>query len=144
MPKFNDAGEALIKQYEGLRLKPYLDQKGIPTIGWGHTKGVTMDMAPITIEQAEAFFKADIADTCIGIINYFGALLNDNQFSALVSLCYNAGLEVLRGHVGLAIKAQDYAAAANHFLDWHYVNKVDDPGLDNRRAAERKLFLSNG
>ena len=27
----------IIKQYEGLRLKPYLDAVGVPTIGYGTT-----------------------------------------------------------------------------------------------------------
>ena len=36
----SNQGKNLIKEAEGLRLDAYLCPAGIPTIGWGHTKGV--------------------------------------------------------------------------------------------------------
>ena len=72
---------------------------------------------------------------------------NDNQFAAMVSLCFNIGSinfrgsSVLREHL-----AGDTAAAANAFLSWNkaHVHGVlqEIKGLTNRRAAERELYLS--
>ena len=51
--KIGKAGLGLIKEFEGLRLKAYIPVKGdVPTIGWGHTKGVKMGDR-ITKAQAE-------------------------------------------------------------------------------------------
>ena len=49
-----------MKKWEGLRLFAYLDTGGVPTIGFGHTKGVRMGDA-ITLKQAEQYFEQDIA-----------------------------------------------------------------------------------
>ena len=35
--KISNNGINLIKHFEGLSLKPYLDVVNIPTIGWGNT-----------------------------------------------------------------------------------------------------------
>ena len=41
---------ALIRKFEGLRLKPYRCPAGVPTIGYGHTgPDVHMDMPPMTM-----------------------------------------------------------------------------------------------
>ena len=49
-------GKEIIKKWEGLRLEAYLCPAGVPTIGWGHTKGVKLG-DKITLEQAEDFLK---------------------------------------------------------------------------------------
>ena len=38
--KISENGQKLIKNEEQLRLNAYRDQKGIPTIGWGHIRNV--------------------------------------------------------------------------------------------------------
>lgn len=38
--RLSDRGVDLVKSFEGLRLKAYLDSVGVPTIGYGHTKNV--------------------------------------------------------------------------------------------------------
>ncbi|WP_438839317.1 lysozyme, partial [Helicobacter pylori] len=40
--KTSQRGSDLIKQFEGCKLTAYLDSVGVPTIGFGHTKGVKM------------------------------------------------------------------------------------------------------
>ena len=42
--KISEKGQKLIKNEEQLRLNAYRDQKGIPTIGWGHIRNVKRDM----------------------------------------------------------------------------------------------------
>ena len=43
--KASDSLIELIKQFEGFRSKAYKDCVGVPTIAWGHTKGVTLNMS---------------------------------------------------------------------------------------------------
>ena len=45
-------GLDIVKEAEGLRLSAYLCPAGIPTIGYGHTKGVKLGDT-CTKEQAE-------------------------------------------------------------------------------------------
>lgn len=143
MPKLNQAGEDLIKKYEGFSLIPYQDIKGIWTIGFGSTHGISADTPPITQEQAEALFQSDISHTCASVLQYiYPAILNDNQFSALVSLCYNCGQAPLRGTLGSYIRAGNLKDAANQFDIWCHANGKVIVGLQLRRAAEKVLFLT--
>jgi len=55
--KLNEEGLKILHQREGLKLKPYLDTEGIPTIAMGNTyyldgKKVTMKDKPLTLKQA--------------------------------------------------------------------------------------------
>jgi GH24 family phage-related lysozyme (muramidase) len=85
---------ALIKRFEGVRLKAY---KPIPsedkyTIGYGHY-GV---LASLTIdeEKAEKYLKKDVAKAEKSVNKYatrYHYDFNQNQFDALVSFTYNVG-----------------------------------------------------
>ena len=60
--KISNKGLELIKTFEGLSLKPYLDAVNIPTIGWGNTfyenmKKVTLQDETITEERADSLFN---------------------------------------------------------------------------------------
>ena len=55
----SDNAKALIKSYEGLRLKAYKCPAGVWTIGYGHTKGVTQGME-ISRQMAEGYFEQDL------------------------------------------------------------------------------------
>lgn len=69
--------------------------------------------------------------------------INENQFSALVSLCYNIGGGNLKSSTLLRlVNASDFEAAADEFLKWDKQNKRVLRGLSERRAQERELFLS--
>ena len=149
----NSAGIQLIKSWEGLVLKPYLDSLKIPTIGYGTTfyedgSKVAMTDAPITKERAEALLAIHVNDFAKQVEAMITVPITDNQFAALVSFAYNAGPGALRGSTLLKkLNAKDYAGAADQFLVW---NKGKDrvtgqmvviSGLNNRRQAERSLFL---
>ena len=58
--KISQKGIDLIKRFEGCKLYAYRDSVGIPTIGYGHTKGVKMGMS-ITQKQADDFLREDVA-----------------------------------------------------------------------------------
>ena len=57
--EISQTGIDFIKKFEVLKLYAYRDSVGVPTIGYGHTKGVYMGMA-ITQKQAEDLFMEDV------------------------------------------------------------------------------------
>jgi len=141
----NQATLDLIKGFESLRLTAYQDVAGIWTIGWGHIKGVRPGMQ-ITEEQAEDALRDDleVAETFVDGATS-DVMTSDNQFGAMVSLCFNIGTgnfrtsTVLKQH-----RAKNYPAAADAFLMWdkaHVDGQLEEvPGLAKRRIMERKLY----
>ena len=141
--KTSPKGIALIKEFEGLRLKAYKCPGGVWTIGYGHTAGVKAGMV-ITEAQAEEYLKADL----IAFEKYLNALglpLNQNQFDALISFIYNVGTgNFSRSTLLRKVRAnpQDNSIM-DEFLKWVYSKGRVLPGLQRRRLAEMKLYFSN-
>lgn len=133
-------GADLIKKFEGLRLDPYLDAVGIPTIGWGHT-GSKTDRS-ITLAEAEDIFAEDISQFVDGVT----AMVKEatpQQFSAMVSLAYNIGLgNFAKSSVRRLHNEGKYLEAADAFLMWVKASRRTLPGLVRRRQAEKDLYLS--
>jgi lysozyme len=141
-----DAGLALIKQFEGLRLDAYQDVAGVWTIGYGHTRGVFPGMT-MTESDADQALVDDLQGAETVVDDATGDVATaDNQFSAMVALCFNIGSAnfrastVLRQHCAGA-----FADAADAFLMWnkaHVGGALQEvAGLTNRRTAERALYL---
>lgn len=95
--KLDESGYSELHKREGLRTKPYLDTKGVPTISLGVTyypngKKVTMMDKPITKIEAEKLGKV-IADRFASEVTaLIKSNVNQNQFNALVSIAYNIGV----------------------------------------------------
>ena len=95
--KLDESGYSELHKREGLRTKPYLDTRGIPTISLGVTyypngKKVTMLDKPITKIEAERLGKV-IADRFASeVTTLIKSKVNQNQFNALVSIAYNIGI----------------------------------------------------
>ncbi len=140
--QINDAGLELIKGFEGLRLLPYQDSAGVWTIGYGRTRGITAHTGRITKEQAETFLRDDLDIAEKEVSTLIKVPLTDNEFSALVSLVFNAGSEPLLMTLGKMLNDRAYVAAACQFPRWIYVKGQISKGLVRRRDAEKKLFLS--
>ena len=143
----NQEGLNLIKASEGLSKIAYQDVAGIWTIGYGHTKGVKEGMT-ITEEEAEKLLLKDLTDAERIVNRQFPVHLNENQYSALVSLAFNIGEDwILKSTVRRKLigYVPDYPAAADAFRLFNKarvngkLTVVD--GLVRRREAERALFL---
>ena len=135
----------MLKKWEGgCRTSAYLDSANVPTIGYGHTKGVRMGDV-ITQSEGESLLRDDL--------EYFENLvrntlksnginkIDQHVFDMLVSHSFNTGT----------------TNASEHFSEWgnsdelhnwwntHYVTakgvKLD--GLVNRRNSELAI-LKNG
>lgn len=143
--KINRAGFELIKRSEGLRLDAYLCPAGVPTIGYGHTGPDVRLGDHVSEEEAEALLRDDLVAFSDGVDDLLTVDVEGNPFSALVCFAYNVGLEALRKSTLLRLaNAGDVAAAADQFLRWNKAAGKVLPGLTQRRAAERLLFLTPG
>lgn len=89
-------GLDFIASEEGLVLHPYRDSVGIPTIGIGCTyyedgSRVKMTDPPITKERAYSLFRHILDHFERTVWSVTRDDINQHQFDALVSLCYNIG-----------------------------------------------------
>lgn len=145
--KTNQEGIDLIKNFEGVKLAPYKDPVGIPTIGVGATfyedgRKVTMQDPPMTEAQVTALLQFHLHQFEKDVLKLVKVPLNSNQFSALVSFAFNCGTGNLKSSTLLKkLNVLDYKGAADEFLKWTKSKGQELPGLVRRRKAERELFL---
>ena len=135
-------GLALIKKFEGCRLKAYRCSANVLTIGYGHTGGVKEDDT-ISQPEADELLKEDIAK--------FEEYVNDNvivelkqyQFDALVAWTFNLGPGNLRESTMLKkLNDADYASVPFEMRRWNKAGGKTLDGLIRRRNAEALLFQS--
>lgn len=139
----NQQGIDLIKSFESCRLECYKDAIGLNTIGWGHRTVLPVG-SKISQQDADDLLTSDLGKTCQKVKSCLKVLLNDNQFSALVSFAYNCGVNNLKSSSLLRyVNEKNYPAAANEFEKWDHAGGEVLPGLLRRRVAERDLFLSD-
>lgn len=137
----SNQGKNLIKEAEGLRLDAYRCPAGIPTIGWGHTKGVKLGQH-ITVQQAEDMLVDDIAPI-ERLLNGLKINFRQEQFDALVSWIFNFGEGKFKGstmYKRIIANAKD-EEITDQLVKW--INAAGRPllGLMKRRVAEANLFL---
>lgn len=134
-------GLNLIKQSEGLKLICYADPKGIPTIGYGHTKGLAkadIGVLKITEEQANNYLVQDLK-TSENVVKKYDHIYHwtQNEFDALVSFAFNVGnIDQLT-----AKGTRSKTIIAQKILEYTKSGGVILPGLVNRRQREHDLFV---
>lgn len=135
-------GLDIVKEAEGLRLSAYLCPAGIPTIGYGHTKGVKLGDT-CTREQAEEWLENDFYMAKQDVKAVVRVPLRENQLDALASFVFNLGVrKLIQSTLLKKLNAGDYSGAAAEFDKWVFADKVKLNGLIKRRAKERQLFES--
>jgi lysozyme len=143
--RLNQAGIDLIKTFEGCELKPYQDVAGLWTIGVGHLIRPDEHFTDLTKEQADDLLRKDLAEVVADVKECVKIVLNDNQFSALVSFAFNLGANALRKSTLLKkLNAGNIEGAEQEFYRWNKARLngelVAVSGLTHRREAEAKLF----
>ena len=142
--KLNGKGYKALHDREGLRLKPYLDTKRVPTIAMGNTyyldgRKVTMQDKPLTIEQAGNLATITADKFAFQVDKLLTSKVNQNQFNALVSLAYNIGINGFRNSTVLRkvnINPND-PAIKEAFMMW-----TKNVELIGRRESEIKQYFT--
>ena len=141
--KTSDNGLNLIKCFEALRLKAYLDGAGVPTIGYGHTEDVAMGQT-CTQAQADEWFADDVK-WAEDAVNRYVENTTQNQFDALVSFTFNVGLHTLaKSETGHLFKIGKFEEAIARLAQYVHVTKNKfkeiETGLVVRRGIESYIF----
>jgi lysozyme len=144
-------GIELIKEFEGLRLKPYLCSANVPTIGYGNTfyeNGVKVQLTdpPITEQRADDLLQIIVHKFSLKVLQLVKSDINQNQFNALVSFAFNVGY----GRGGLATSTllklvnnnPNDANIAKEFLRWNRAGGRVNKGLTNRRIKESAVYFT--
>ena len=138
--EISQEGIALIKRFEGCKLQAYKCSAGVPTIGYGSTRGVTMDME-ISQDRAEALLLEDIADFEEEVNKCVKVPLEQNQFDALVSWTFNLGGANLKASTMLKkLNSGEYEEVPAQMKRWNKAGGKVLQGLIRRREAEALLF----
>ena len=88
--EYSGNGLSLTENFEGCKLTSYQDQRGIWTIGFGHTQGVGPNMN-CTNEQANEWLKEDTQWSVDTVNRLVDVQLDQDEFDALVDFVYNLG-----------------------------------------------------
>ena len=141
------AGLALIKRFEGLKLKAYLCPAKVATIGYGSTRYPDGRRVMLTDKLTN---EAEATQLLLSTLNAFETVVNKNlpninqcQFDALVSLCYNIGGASLAKST-LVRKAKvnpNDPSILDEFMRWNKAGGKVLAGLNTRRAEEAKLYF---
>jgi lysozyme len=147
--KIGTKGLELIKSFEGLKLKPYLCPAKVPTVGYGSTfyengKKVKITDPSITEQRASKLLLDSLKGFERYVDSYCRDDINQNQFDALVSFCYNLGPANLKSSTLLKkvnVNPND-PTIAQEFLRWNKAGGRALKGLTKRRQAESDLYFS--
>lgn len=147
--KTGQKGIDLIKQFEGFSAKPYLCPAKICTIGFGATfypdgKKVTMNDKLLTESEGIDLLKNMLKSFEQYVDSYCIDTINQNQFDALVSFCYNLGPANLKSSTLLKkVNANpNDPTIKDEFLKWTKAGGKVLKGLVTRRNAESNLYFS--
>ena len=145
----NPATRALIRRFEGCRLIAYQCSAKVWTIGWGSTfyedGSAEKQGDVITQERADRLFVILLDQFSAQVRPLITAKVNDNQFGALLSFAYNAGVGALRRSTLLRLVNTNPAnpAIRLEFSKWNRAGGQVLNGLTRRRIAEADLYFTS-
>jgi len=127
-----------LKRHEGLRLFPYQCSAGKWTIGYGRN----LDDVGISEKEAELLLINDIeaaTKECKRNFDWFDGL-SERRKQALVNLCFNIGINRLKGFKKMlkALKEGEWQTAHDEALDSKWAKQV------GQRANEIAKQLLDG
>ena len=138
--KTSQEGISLIKSFEGCELTAYRCSADVPTIGYGHTAGVS-DGDTCTQEEAETMLAEDLVEFEDYVKNYVESELQQNEFDALVAWTYNLGPANLKESTMLKeLNSGNFEEVPRQMKRWNRAGGEVLDGLIRRREAESRLF----
>ena len=130
-----------LMEMEGCRLTAYRDAAGVPTIGYGHTKGVRMGdrISPL---WAKELLQMDVDET-ERKVRELGVARTEGQLDALTSFAFNVGIERLKFSTLLEVirKGGSKQQIKKEFKKWVYAGGKRLKGLELRREWEARRFF---
>lgn len=137
----SERGVELVARFEGCRLEAYLCPAGKWTIGYGHREGVKPGDRLASREEAKRLLRKDLEkyETYVNSFAEKGTIsfpLNQNQFDALTSFCYNCG----KGNLQKLVSGRDAATVGQKILLYNRSAGKVLAGLVRRREEESALF----
>ena len=147
-------GLQLKQHYEGCERKlpngliaPYIDMRGVTTIGWGNTfwetgERVSMNDAPITQARADALAEHVWKQFRSRVAALLPADAPHRDIEVFTSLAYNIGTQAFTTSTALKKYLNgDRKGAAEGIEMWNRAGGiVPVKGLQRRRRAERLVF----
>ena len=127
--------------FEGVRLHTYHDIAGIPTICYGHTKGVK-DGQTATPAQCRAWLQQEMDAANAKVHECIRKPMTLGQEVAFTDAVYNAGPKIVC-HSTLNRLANEghMIAACKQLARWVYAGGKKQPGLVKRRGTEMRVCL---
>jgi lysozyme len=168
MRRISDDGIEELKKMESVEPYVYTCQAGHQTIGVGHkitpheleTGLLLIDgnavrwIDGLSTEQIDGLMRADLSAAEWTVEACVTVPLTDNQFAALVSLCFNIGTTAFKNSSVVRVLNQgEYHLVPGFMRLWNKITvrvvdkegiksvKKISKGLVNRREAEIKLWL---
>ena len=130
-----------VAAHEGFSSKTYLDPAGIPTIGYGETKGVKPGMT-ITRQDAMELLGNRVEEHARGMAECIHVPISQDEFDAYADFTYNVGVGAFcRSGLAKRLNTGDYAGACTELKKWVYANGQVLPGLVKRREEEYRKCL---
>ena len=130
-----------IATHESYVGQTYLDAVGVPTIGFGETKGVKPGQKT-TPERALVQLLVSADEHAKGMISCVKVPLAQNEFDAYLSFTYNVGVGAFcRSTMVKKLNEQNYTEACAELRKWVYAGNKVLPGLVKRREQEYKQCL---
>lgn len=140
--KASDELIEFIKDKEDLRLTAYRCPKGVPTIGWGHTKGVKMGMT-ISEAKAEEYLRSDVAEAEKDVARLNLPLKTQGQYDAITDFIFNLGLSQTKGSTLFKYirQGKTQLLIVRQFMAWVYSGGKVLNGLVKRRKWEAERYV---
>ena len=135
------AGIAALQAREGFSATPYADHKGY-SIGFGHLIKPGENLTFVSVSQATDLMISDVQWAEDAVRSAITVPINQAQFDALVSFCYNVGSGAFKGSTLVRKINQDDPAAVLEFHRWVYASGEVNPALVRRRDSEQQQFES--
>lgn len=139
----SEAGIKFLMNNEGNILHPYLDVKGIPTIGVGCTyyedgTKVTMQDPAITPLRSIELFKYVLKHYELTVYSNTRDDINQNQFDSLTSLCYNIGVSAFKNST---LVKRINARASDELIKTAFLMWRKPASIVPRRKREMNLYF---
>ena len=144
----NKIALALIKHFEGCRLRPYLCPAGIPTIGYGNTRyvdgeKVSMGDDPISREEAEELLQYALIKIPRSVFRLCPVLIaeDEGKQAGIFDFVFNLGTGNLKAStLRRRINEGNWDETAHELRKWVYGVGRRLRGLVIRRNVEARFF----